>query len=231
MAITETSGVTDSLNKINSGAAGGALSKLNDDLDFFLKMLTTQLQNQDPLNPMDTHEMTAQLVQFSQVEQSIKQSGHLENLVNLQTASADAAAVSYIGGVITAPGEETYVTDAGAKWFYTFEQEAESVQISVLDDDGKVVYSESGSGFAGSRNEFSWDLVDRDGAPLPQGEYTVRIGGLRPNGQSANVEVERQGMVTGVQSGEDGPELLLGDIRVPLNTVTKVVGLTYDSAS
>ena len=63
-----------------------ALAKLSSDMDMFLSLLTTQLQNQDPLNPMDTKDMTAQLVQFAGVEQQIKQGQNLEKLVNLQTA-------------------------------------------------------------------------------------------------------------------------------------------------
>ena len=80
--------------------ASTALQGLGNDLDTFLTMLTTQLKNQDPTNPLDTHQMTAQLVQFASVEQQIAQNKNLEDLVKLQNQNSEYAAVNYLATAI-----------------------------------------------------------------------------------------------------------------------------------
>src|SRR5436190_1843670 len=84
--------------------ATSSLAKLSGNYTQFLKLLTAQLQNQDPLKPMDTAQFTQQLVQFANVEQSIATNKNLENLVTLQQASQNAQATSYIGRTVESVG-------------------------------------------------------------------------------------------------------------------------------
>ena len=210
-------------SKPDASTANSALDKLTDDFDTFLKLLTTQLQNQDPLNPMDTHEMTAQLVQFTQVEQQVAQNRNLEKLVNLQTASADAAAVSYIGHKVQVEGGTTNVPLAGTTWGYEFETPPNSVTLNVLDGSGKLVFTADGETTAGIRHAFDWDLTDADGATLGPGSYTMNVSALDAEGKAITATVDSIGEVSGVQSSATGPELLIGnDIVVALSKVLKV---------
>jgi len=200
-----------------------ALSGLNSDFDTFLTLLTTQLQNQDPLNPMDTHEMTAQLVQFSQVEQQIAQNKNLESLIALQTASADASSVSYIGHDVQIDGKSTNVTEDGTTWGYTLGGTAEAVTLNVLNAAGSLVYSEEGEVTAGVRHSFDWNLVNNSGDPLAPGTYTLNVSALDADGDPITVTTDSTGTVTGVQSGDDGPERLVGDdVVVALSQILKV---------
>ena len=86
------SGAVNNAQKTAQQAVG-----LAEDFDQFLILLTTQLQNQDPLNPMDSTEFTNQLVQFSQVEQAINQNQKLDDLVSLQLGSVSSVALGYVG--------------------------------------------------------------------------------------------------------------------------------------
>ncbi len=85
--ITTTTGLADKAAKTNQSGL-----KLADDMQQFLTLLTTQLQNQDPLSPMDSTEFTNQLVQFSQVEQQITSNQKLDSLLALQLASISSVA-------------------------------------------------------------------------------------------------------------------------------------------
>lgn len=87
--------LTGAMNKAQTTQRQGL--KLAEDFDQFLNLLTTQLQNQDPLNPMDSNEFTNQIVQFSQVEQAINTNQKLDSLVSLQLASISGAALNYVG--------------------------------------------------------------------------------------------------------------------------------------
>src|ERR1051326_9398368 len=83
------------------GSAADAQKTLSSNFDTFLTLLTTQLKNQDPLQPMDSNQFTQQLVQFSQVEQQINSNKNLESLISLTKSQTTTAAVSYLGKTLT----------------------------------------------------------------------------------------------------------------------------------
>src|SRR6266446_9553353 len=84
-----------------SSAAATSQQQLSTNFDSFLTLLTTQLQNQDPLQPMDSNQFTQQLVEFSQVEQQINSNKNLESLISLTKNQASVSAVSYLGKTLT----------------------------------------------------------------------------------------------------------------------------------
>src|ERR1700744_3656694 len=85
----------------SSSTQSAAQSQLSGNFDTFLTLLTTQLQNQDPLSPMDSTQFTQQLVEYSQVEQQINTNTNLTSLISLQQAGAGAASVGYLGKNVT----------------------------------------------------------------------------------------------------------------------------------
>ena len=99
-------------------------STIAGDFDTFLKILTTQLQNQNPLDPIDSSQFTDQLVQFSSVEQSIKTNKNLEQLIALSGANAFTGVVSYIGKEVTAEGAATNLKDGAASWSFSLTKDA-----------------------------------------------------------------------------------------------------------
>lgn len=206
------------------GASGSALSALNSDFDTFLTLLTTQLQNQDPTSPMDTNEMTQQLVQFANVEQQIAQNKNLEQLVSLQNANANSAAVAYIGHQVQVEGNTTDVTNEGTSWGYQFETAPESVTLNVLNEAGALVYSTEGETTAGTRHTLDWNLVDSSGGSLSPGSYTMNVSALDAAGEPIEALVDSTGLVSAVQTTPNGPRLLIGDdITVALAKIMKIL--------
>lgn len=196
--------------------------RLEDERDQFLTLFLTQLQNQDPTSPMDTNEMTNQLVQFTAVEQQIETNKSLASLVSAQAANTNASAVNYIDEHVIFNGNNTNLTDDGASWGYLLPSEAASTTVNVFNASGDLVYSEAGSTDAGERFEFNWDGTDADGELQPNGPYSIQINALDADNEGITAEVEAVGLVTGVVTGEDGPSLMVGQIIVQMNEITRV---------
>lgn len=195
--------------------------RLAKDMDSFLTLLTTQLQNQDPTNPMDSKEMTNQLVQFSQVEQQIQQNKNLEQLLALQNQDATAGAVSYIGRQVQMPGNASMLEDGGARFGYSLAETAQSVKLTVLDSSGKAVFETDGLTTAG-RHDFTWDGKDGDGNTMEPGVYSLVVTARDKDGDPIVAETDARATVTGVVTGNDGPELMVGDLSVKLIDVDKI---------
>src|SRR5438128_1410128 len=112
--------------------------------DTFLSLLTTQLKNQNPLDPLDTNQFTQQLVQFSSVEQQLKTNDFLSALVNANANSTNTNAVGYIGKTVTASGVRSDLTGGKAVWNFSL-TDAANVNVTIKDADGNVVYTEKGN--------------------------------------------------------------------------------------
>ena len=206
-----------------NGAAKTARTGLGDDLNTFLTMLTVQLKNQDPTNPMDTHQMTDQLVNFANVEQQIAQNKNLEDLVRLQSNNADFGAVNYIGREIQIKGNETHVNSQGTTWGYQFDRAATSVDLHVMDAKGRSVYSEAGNLTNSVRHKFIWDAKDASGNAIEPGKYSLRIVARDAAGNAIDSVVDSTGLVSGVKSNKTGPSLMLGEnIEIALAEIMKI---------
>ncbi len=123
----------------NSGKQQAAESGLAENFNNFLTILTTQLQNQDPLSPMDTHEFTNQLVMFADVEQSVRQSGQLEDLIGATKSNEAIGAVSYIGQTVRADHNEVNLENGEATFGYTLPEPAESAALQIYNEAGEMV--------------------------------------------------------------------------------------------
>jgi len=159
---------------MTASAATDAGVKLAANFDTFLKLLTTQLQYQDPLSPMDSNQFTQQLVQFSGVEQAIASNKNLEKLVNFQLSNATSTAASYIGKQVTAGGDTAQLTGGSARWSYTLGANAADTQIEISDLAGHVVYKTSGQTTMGE-HIFAWDGRASDNSIVPDGTYKISI--------------------------------------------------------
>ena len=132
------------------GVATAASNRLAESFDNFLTLLTTQLQNQDPLEPLETNEFTTQLVQFTNVEQQIAANTKLEKLIGLTETAQLSAALDTLGKIIEAPGDTAALAAGEATWGYSLATTADSVSIEVFDDAGKRVATEIGETAAGA---------------------------------------------------------------------------------
>lgn len=217
------SGVQSGAPVAQTSEAAQDRTSLGQDFDQFLRLLTTQLQNQDPLSPMDSTEFTNQLVQFSNVEQAIKQNDYLEKLLTMQTLNLTALGVSFIGKDVEVSGDTFEKPAAGPVAFsYDMPAEAATGTISIIDEQGQVVWSQQADTAAG-RHDLTWDGLDNNDQALPAGTYTLRIGALTDKKAALNVTTYVPGHVEGLESADNGDLLLVvGKIRVPMTEVRKI---------
>jgi flagellar basal-body rod modification protein FlgD len=200
--------------------------RLADNFDAFLQILTTQLKNQNPLDPLDTNQFTQQLVQFSGVEQQLKTNQFLEAMMTSTQNANNSQAVSYIGKVVTAEGSKTELIKGAATWHFATDKAA-TITASVRDKDGNVVYTKTGTVKQGE-SVFTWDGVGDDGRKKPDGSYSVTIEGRDSDGKLVNVATQMTGEVTGVDFSGSEPVLIVGGARVNLSAVLSVRQKTAD---
>ena len=204
----------------NSKATSAGLG-LADNFDNFLTLLTTQLQYQDPLEPMDPNEFTDSLVKLTAVEQSIATNLNLEKLITAFNANKSASVVNFIGKQIEAPGNAAVLKDGSAKWSYTLLDNAELATIKVLDESGTAVFTTSGELSTGA-HDFEWDGNDNAGVPKPDGIYTIIVNAIDAEGNEVGSTTSFVGVVSGVETFDDQIVFDVGGINVPFDSVTKV---------
>lgn len=181
--------------------------KLSDNFDDFLLLLTTQLQHQNPLEPMDPNEFTSQLVQFSSVEQLIAQNARLDSLLNLQRSSQVADAVSFVGKTVEVIGDTVALAGGKAQVSYTLSKPASAVNVVIRNSAGEVVRTLSGDNTVGD-HAVAWDGLSDQGVPQPEGAYTFEVTAVDEEGASTRLNTTVAGVVDGVSN--DGGNLVLG---------------------
>lgn len=204
-----------------AGQSASDSQQLNDDLNRFLTLLVTQLQHQDPLDPLDANEFTQQLVQFANVEQQIYQNAHLENLVELQQGSQINSLVSYLGTMIEAAGNALPLENGKATATYTLADNANGTTIAVTNEFGDVVYVGEGESRAG-RHVFEWDGHDAHDNQLHDGNYTIEVGSTAADGSLVDVAVTTYGRATAATVEEGQAFLIMGGAHVPMDSVLSV---------
>ena len=214
-----------SLNTTETQRSGESRTQFSADFDNFLLILTTQLQNQDPLSPTDTHEFTNQLVLFADVEQSIQQNANLENLISMQSANQAVGALGYIGQTVEVEGDAFNLEENdedGVTLRYMLEDEADAASISVFNAVGDTVLVQAVEPEFGI-NDFNFDGLDAAGDPLPPGVYFFRVNAVDNDDVPIDVKQSVEGRVDGVESDDDGGVFLtMGDLSVPIDNILKV---------
>jgi flagellar basal-body rod modification protein FlgD len=190
------------------GAASGAAAAsttLADNFDTFLHILTAQIQNQDPLEPLDSSEFTQQLVQFSGVEQQIRANQQLETLISATRSNAGAALAGYLGAEAELSSAGAHYRGDPVKWRYALPQDAASATITVTDGKGKVVYSEAGELTAGS-HDFTWSgQLTGGGSADPDDVYYLNVVATDADGAAIEPTHTVRAIITGVDLTYDEP--------------------------
>ena len=206
----------------SSSSSASAIDKttIASNFDTFLQLLTTQLKNQNPLDPLDTNQFTQQLVEFSGVEQQLKTNDFLASLVTANANTTNSNAVGYIGKTVTASGVQSELVNNKAQWQFSL-KDAGTVTVNIKDASGNTVYSEKGAMQAGT-GTFTWDGKDNQGNIKPPGTYSISMQAVDAEGKSVNVSTQTTGVVTGVDFTGSEPVLLVGNTRLNLSGVTSV---------
>lgn len=204
----------------NSAAANDA-SKLGEDLNRFLNLLITQLQNQDPLDPMDSTEFTSQLVQFASVEQQIKTNANIEKMLNLQQGSQVADLVGFIGTTVEVTGNQVPLEKGKAQFTYDLPANVNKTTISIRNSAGLTVYTTDGEKKAG-QHTFTWDGKSVGGFQNPDGAYTVTISALDAQNKVVGTKQTAFGRVTGAGVDDGEISLFMGDVTTSMDNVLSV---------
>ena len=207
----------------NLGQAAESQTTIAENFDAFLNLLTTQLQNQNPLEPLDTNEFTAQLVQFTSVEQSIQTNKNLEQLVALSVTNAFTSAVDYIGKTVVATGDAAQLTGGAATWNYDLSAPAPETTITVYNSAGIPVHTEVRPANSGN-NTFVWNGQLQDGTQAPEGTYTISIDAKTAEGNTVGVSTEIEGVVQAVDLTGSEPILTVNGQEIALSNIKAIRG-------
>ena len=214
-------------NGIDSSTSGGALLTTSQTSamgkEDFLNLLIAQLQNQDPLNPTDSTEFTAQLAQFSSLEQLSNVNQNLMELKDFQASTNNSQAVSLIGKAITANGNSIRLTDDGpVRCDFNLAEDADLIVASIYDSTGKFVAEfESPNLSAGSHSLF-WDGRDENRNRMANGNYTFEIQAADAKGRDIDTTTFFNGRVDRVIFEKNTSYLIAGNQKVALGDVIEV---------
>jgi flagellar basal-body rod modification protein FlgD len=193
----------------------------------FLTLLTTQLKNQNPLDPLDTNQFTQQLVQFAGVEQQMKMNTQLTSLITIEQAAQSTAAMAYLGSTATVDGSTTALKNKTATWVFSADKPA-TATISIADASGNLAYSGNFTLGAGQQN-FTWDGKGTNGQQWPDGNYKMTITAKDTSGSTVAVSTQVTGTVDSVDLTSIPPTLSIGGASYTTDKIKSVVRPGYGS--
>jgi flagellar basal-body rod modification protein FlgD len=193
----------------------------------FLTLLTTQLQNQNPLDPLDTNQFTQQLVEFASVEQQMNMNTQLQTLVSLQQTAQNSQALGFVGKTVTVNGTTAPLSNGQAQWTFNPSSPA-TATFTVTDATGQTVFSKTGTVQPGTQ-QFNWNGLDSSGRQWADGNYTLTVTAVGANGQSVAIPTTVTGMVDSVDLTQSPPLLSIGGQTYTLNQILSVTQPTSSS--
>jgi flagellar basal-body rod modification protein FlgD len=227
MPTTITSATSTSSSTTSNKTASTATTGIADNFQTFLTLLTTQLQNQNPLDPLDTNQFTQQLVQFAGVEQQLKSNDQLKSLIDIEKSAQATQALVYVGNTVAVDGS-TAQFDKSATWNFQTEKES-SATITITDSTGQTAFTGSYSLKQGN-SSFVWDGKGNDGVQWPAGTYTMTATGKDSSGNSVAISTEVQGIVDSVDLSASPPLLSIGGQSYTTDKIKRVVRPTTTSS-
>ncbi len=204
----------------------------------FLLLLVTQLQYQDPLDPMDDKEFIAQLAQFTALEQQMNMSASMDELVQVQLQQQMISAASYIGREVAARGYGVSVESTGdgiedvkiSKLEYSVAETMASGYANIFDSNNQLVKTITLPSQAAGIHELMWDGTRTNGSKAPNGVYTVQIAAKNEAGETIMTDTSVAGLVDGVTMSDGEQILRLSDGRiVALSNVREVLAFQEET--
>ena len=213
-------GVTsiDNSKTVTKMADDGVLGK-----DDFLKLLIAQLSAQDPLDPMGAQDFSAQLAQFSGLEQMTNVNANLEILQKLQTASQHTSSLNLIGKTVESDGNAfNHSANSSETLSYSLASDAVSVRIDMFDSTGSQVDMIRLDNQGQGKNTASWDGFDKHGNPLPAGTYSYTVKADNQAGVPIAVDTFSSGLVSDVVFGKDETYAIVNGKELPISAIKRV---------
>lgn len=222
-----TTSALDSANALASAMGTTVTSTGKGDLDkeAFLKLLVTQFQNQDPLNPMEDQEFVSQLAQFTALEQQMATNKNMESLLELQQRSQMLNAASYIGKEVSARGSGVSVMDGVvSELLFAPSEEVATCTANIWDSSNNLVAAINLGSCNAGIHSLNWDGKKLNGQPAANGVYTVTFSAENAQGKAIVVDTSVSGTVVGVSTSDNEQILRLSDGRyVALSNVRELV--------
>jgi flagellar basal-body rod modification protein FlgD len=194
------------------------------DKDAFLKLMLAQMKHQDPSNPMQSHEMAAQLAQFTSLEQLNNIHTTLESIKNAQAPNTNYQALSFIGKRISSDSSKVMRAAGDTEHSLNFQLlgAATDVKITVKDAAGNAIRKLDMGAMKKGENAVKWNGLNDDGLSARPGEYHVAIEAKGANGQKIYAKTQLEGRITGLNYTAQGPVLMVGDQSVRMSEVKKI---------
>jgi flagellar basal-body rod modification protein FlgD len=211
-----------SISSLSANAAVNTTQspKFAGDFNTFLTLLTTQIKNQSPTDPLDTNQMTNQLVQFASVEQQIAMNQNLQRLISLEQTSQLTASAPLIGRRVEVASDQIVLQSGAGAMKLPPAGVSQTAQITITGTGNRIIRQETVT-LGGGPTTWSWNGRDNSGASVADGAYKVSvmgIGGPRPEA----LPVTTFGTVTGTERVGNDLQLLLGQLRVGFDKLLSV---------
>jgi flagellar basal-body rod modification protein FlgD len=218
--------MTIATTPVSAATAAQVASQVNDkatiagNFQTFLQLLTTQLKNQNPLDPLDTNQFTQQLTQFAQVEQQLKTNDQLASIVTMEKSAQSTLAMSFVGQTVAVDGQTTQLLNGAAKWTFSVPKPA-TAQVNITNSAGQTVYSANYTMQTGQQ-VFQWDGKTNAGQQLPDGTYKMAITAKDASGQSVAISTEVSGTVDTVDLSQSPPVLTVGGQNFTVDQIKRI---------
>lgn len=220
------SGTTPSTSSsgTSSAAATNALAsqQIAGNFQSFLQLLTTQLQNQNPLDPLDTNQFTQQLVEFAGVQQQLNTNDSLATLVSLQQTAQSTQALGFVGKTAVVTGSTAQLTSSTATWGLNVPADS-TVTINITNSTGQTVYTNQYQVSKGNNQGYTWNGQGTDGTQYPDGAYTLTATGKDSSGNNVAISTEIQGVVSSVDLTQSPPLLTIGGQTYTVSQIQSIV--------
>jgi flagellar basal-body rod modification protein FlgD len=219
---TTTSSSSSSSSSSASSASALASQQIAGNFQSFLTLLTTQLQNQNPLDPLDTNQFTQQLVEFAGVQQQLNTNDSLSTLVSLQQTAQSTQALGFVGKTAVVNGSTAALTNSSATWELSVPKNS-TVNVSITNSTGQTVYTGNYSVTAGSSQPFTWDGKGTDGTQNPDGQYKMTATGTDSSGNTVAITTQIQGVVSSVDLTQSPPLLSINGQTYTVSQIASIV--------
>ena len=223
--MTTTTATPTTTSTASTAQAAGAVGsqELSGDFNTFLTLLTTQLQNQDPLSPMDTSQFTSQLVEFASVEQQVNMNTNLQSLISMQQTSDSLQALQLVGANVTINSNTATLSEATsspATWGFSSPSPATGA-VTITSSTGQVAFTGTTSLSAGNQT-YTWNGQGNNGVTWPDGNYTLTITATGANGQPVTVSTQVQGTISSVNITQNPPMITVGGQNYPISAIQSI---------
>ena len=216
------SGTTAASSSSSSSSLSSSTgSTLAGNFQTFLQLLTTQLQNQNPLDPLDTNQFTQQLVQFAGVEQQLKTNDQLTQLVSLQQTTQATQALGFVGKTAVVDGNTTALSSSSATWELNIPSSS-AVTVTIANSKGQTVFTGNYSASAGNNQPFTWNGQGSDGTQWPDGLYTMTATAADSSGNPVAISTQVGGTVSSVDLTQTPPLLMINGQNYTVSQVKSI---------